>query len=76
MLLESLLGRELLSTDLYEGRHACGIHSEAVSNQVIVGSQFPESQSDPIGPRQVVKVGRLHLSSLFETGLGTLSTRY
>ena len=68
-LLESLFGRQLASTDLDEGRHAGGVHSEAVANEVIVCSQFPQTQSDPIGPREVIKVGRLHGSSVPDRAL-------
>ena len=72
----SFFGGKLLSTDLYEGRHASGIHSETVGYEVVVGAQIPQTQSDPIGPRQVIKMKRLHQLRVPESGLWTLSTRY
>jgi hypothetical protein len=65
-----LFGCQLLSSDLYEGRHARWVHSETLSNQVIVGSQFAQTQPDPIRPRQIIGVRRRHRSSVPESWPG------
>jgi len=64
-----LFGCQFLSPDLNERRHTGGIDSEAVSDQVIVGTHLVQTQSDPIGPREVIKVGRLHGSSVPDRAL-------
>jgi hypothetical protein len=40
-LFDTLFGFQLLPTYLDESRHACGIDSETVSDEVIIGSQLP-----------------------------------
>jgi hypothetical protein len=72
----SLFGCQFLSTNLNECRHTGGIDSEAVSDEIVVGTHLVQTQPDPISPRKVIRVGRLHGSSVPETGLGILSTRY
>ena len=72
----SKIGSELPSTDLDEGRYGRGVDSEAVSDEVVVGSEFAETQSDPIAPRKVIEARGLHHSRVKEIGRGTLSTRY
>jgi hypothetical protein len=47
----SLIRCQLPPTDLDEGRHARGVDSQTVSNEVVVGSQLPQPQSDSVGPR-------------------------
>jgi hypothetical protein len=73
---ESLIGLQLPSPDLDEGRHAGGIDSEAVSDEIIVGPELTQTQSDPIGARQVIEVGRVHSFRLAENVVGVLSTGY
>jgi hypothetical protein len=73
---ESRFGCQLPSTDLNERRHARGIHSETVSDEVIVGSQFAQAQSDAVRPGQVTELRWIHRSRVSESGLGALSTRY
>jgi hypothetical protein len=73
----SKIGSELPSTDLDEGRHGRGVDSETVSDEVIVGSEFPQMQSDPIGPRKVIEARGLHHSRVNWRGPGdSLSIRY
>ena len=73
---KSSLGCQLPSTDLDERRHARGIHSETVPDEVIVGSQFAQTQSDSVRPRQLTELRWIHRSRVSETDLGALSTRY
>jgi hypothetical protein len=73
---KSLFGGQLPSTDLDERRHARGIHPETVSDEVIVGSQFAQTQSEAVRPRQVTELRWIHHSRVSESGLGALSTRY
>jgi hypothetical protein len=75
-LMASRIGSQLPPTDLDEGRHGRGIDSDALSDEGIVGSEFPQLQSDPVGPRETVEARGLHPSRVKEIGRGTLSTRY
>jgi hypothetical protein len=71
-------GRQLLSSDLNESRDACRINPKAVADEIIVGSQFPQTKPDPIGPREDTEVERrrLHRSRVLEHCPEVLSTDY
>ena len=58
----SLYGFQLASTDLDEARHARGIDTETFADEIVVGSQSAQAQSDPVSPRQDIKVATLHCS--------------
>ncbi len=72
----SLTSRQLLSADLDERRHARWIDAEALSNEVLVGTQSLQTKSDPIGPREVVEVRRFHHTKVPNTEEGSLSISY
>jgi len=55
-----LFGRQCLPTDVDEDWHTCGIDSETVRDQIIVGTHLAQPQAYPIGPGEVIGVGRLH----------------
>jgi hypothetical protein len=69
-------GLQLLSTDLNEGRDACRIDPEAVCDEVIVGTHVAQTEPDPIGPREVIKVGTVHLSRMPRAQRRNLSIGY
>jgi hypothetical protein len=67
---------QLLSADLDEGRHARRIDAETLSYEVLIGTQLLQTKADPIGPREVIDVPRLHRSKVPDTEDATLSIRY
>jgi hypothetical protein len=69
-------GFQLPLTDFDEGGHARWIDTETLSDEVIVGSQFAQTQSDPVRPREVIKVRKLHRSRVPQSRPGSLSTWY